>query len=460
MSDNKHDDDQYQDDGYIDESAYEDPYADDASQDHQDEETTYPQDESNEWADDIDDDSASVADTENDAQKKKKSSLIKIAAIVGVVILGGVVLSMLKGSGGNQLPTDNSNVPMTPANGETAIAPAPDAATTTATNPLLALHDISGESSQQPPVAVLDPVAPSKQGLMDNPALLKKMDNPLAEPQPVEPTAIASPSTTTETDAPPIGENENKTMVAKPLDNMSSIQAPIDGLTEATPSPSQAVAELATAIASPIAPTVNPVSDFPTVDSIKKVEQPKDKATEPTNTPTKVSEPVLEKQEPLGVPSVAPEKNEQDKALQEKFEAAQKKIAELETRLANKEKELTENKTPAVTAPTQEPEAIPERKTVSAERNISEYQQKASRTEEKPKTKRVATKTVASKKVLPSKWVLKSIRSGAGTLENKATGDYRTVHVGESLPELGRITFIGKESSGWIIRGAKGSIKE
>jgi intracellular multiplication protein IcmG len=55
-------------------------------------------------------------------------------------------------------------------------------------------------------------------------------------------------------------------------------------------------------------------------------------------------------------------------------------------------------------------------------------------------------------------WELKGAQPGKAILSSKATGDTRTVEIGDSVDGLGKITVIAKENGHWTVRGTKGQI--
>lgn len=55
-------------------------------------------------------------------------------------------------------------------------------------------------------------------------------------------------------------------------------------------------------------------------------------------------------------------------------------------------------------------------------------------------------------------WVLRSAQPGSAMVASKATGDMRSVKVGDTLPGLGRVLSIQMENGRWVVKGSTGNL--
>lgn len=76
--------------------------------------------------------------------------------------------------------------------------------------------------------------------------------------------------------------------------------------------------------------------------------------------------------------------------------------------------------------------------------------------------KKERPKKAAVKKSPPApQWILKSAKPGEAWVAQKGSAELRTVVIGDTLPGLGKITAIGRDSMGqWVVNGTKGRINQ
>ncbi len=363
-----------------------------------------------EW---VDDEDADNTEDEPVAQPKKKSKLTTII-IIAVAIIGVLGFLVIKGAG-QQVPTE------------------PNAAA--AVNSLVGLKDTAPteEPAPTPPPAA---EAPAPQGLMDNPAILDQPN-----------TTNSAPAATTEIipmTAP---------MTAPQAEE---VQAPI---ATAPVAPTTAPAAPA-ALSDTITPDIKPVSDFPTVDSIKKPAED-EKIIQVTAEPTQpVAEPTTPAPTTAQEITVAP--------------ADTAKINELEKNLADKTAEIQKQKEDAANANSEiqslkgkiaelekaaKAQAIPQDELKAA----TEPKAKEAKTIEKPVVKTEPQKSAATTPapaIKRTNWVLKSARPGRAVIANQATHDYKTVSIGDTIAGLGKIIAIEETASGWVVKGTLGKVTE
>lgn len=407
-------------------SSYDEPYEDDV---------TYTEDD--QWSDEDDD---SVSDEV--PPKKKKTSNLTIAIIVVVAVIGVFGFMMLKGNKGVEPQPVAENQGDVVINADADQANSPSDAPINADNSI----DQPAQNSQGGQAGdVQTPVQPSsstepQQGLMDDPNLLQDGTNKQV------PTEVVSEQTIQQ-DAQPSGLTPPSDLGTPPV----------------AAAPSEEVVNA-------ISPTVKPVSDFPTVDSIKKPE------AEPA--------PVMTGAIASDTDTLAPEINEVGKSaeLSTQVDAAQAKIASLEKQLADQAEELKLQKQAATeamgsvskTSGASELEVAElkgriadlEEKLAAKEEKISEsnfVQSSAPEVEEVASSKPVDKKVVVENKAKPSVkqvWSLKSAGVGKAILADKVTGDLKTVRVGDIVPGLGRIVSISNSNSFWVVKGTLGSVSE
>lgn len=349
--------------------------------------------------------------------KKKKSSALTTIIIVVVAVIGVLGFMVMKGS---KAPSDGQMAPADVAQTtEAAPTDAPMPADQ-AGQPVANGQDSMPVPTGQPTDAPVPQPAP-QQGLMDNPDLANQGSLPVVNPE----------------------------------------NAGLAGAVTAA------------------APEVQAVSDFPTVDSIKKteaaptgvapapsLEQVTSQAAPSLTAPTEAIVPADAK----SAVEMAPPLATQD-ASKAQLDQANAKIAELQKALSDKDSEIQKQKE-AQKSPANDSE-------VSALKDkISELESKLSalsaapapemdaprEVKPAPVAKAVKTSTKAKESTStaskPASWVLKSAKPGHAVIANAKTGDYRSISVGDDVPGIGKVTAIGESPSGWAVQGTAGKISE
>lgn len=410
-------------------SSFDESYEDDA---------TYSEDDSSgDWSEDGDD--AGVTDEEAPAPQKKKSSTLTVIIILVVAIVGVLGFMVVKG-GGAPAPEEQAQE-QTPIDADAESTPAPDAAVAPdATTPAAD----AAATPEAAPVAAPDanavPAQP-QQGLMDNPDVLNQP--PVAAPS-AQPT-LTTPQAAVDATAP---------VMDAPVDMAAAPDVP-------AVVPDTADTKTGADVVDTISPNVKPVSDFPSVDSIKKPDA--DMAAEPA---------------PVVADAVS-DTAQADKVaeVQAQLNAAQGKIADLEKSLSDKQDELDAQKSKAAEIASDAPNdaeidalkskiadledklaAKAEEKSVVVERTSMADEGDVA-TEPKP-AKKVVVATAKAPKPVKNLWVLKSASSSKAILSDKSTGDLKTVGVGDVVPALGRIISITNTNSSWVVKGTTGSVSE
>lgn len=437
----------------INDQDYEDQVAedqDDAGYDESyDEADSFSGDEAEEWADGDDEVAEDGEEVAEQPPQKKKSSVLTVIIILVVAIVG--VLGFMVVMGGN--------------------APAPEQAAnagqvvidTDADQPAPANNTAPTNGDAQPQPTATNGTEP-QQGILDNPASLND-----AATNPNEQQAGSNGPVVTN-DAPP---------------------APVLG-TDAAP---------AKDVVAAISPTVKPVSDFPTVDSIKKPAG--DKGAEPVTaapvTPVEATQNAAEAvKDVLPVPADAPatmtapapvaavDTSAADSKLadiQGQLTEAQLKIADLQKDLNLKEAALQQEKAKAAQVAETAASANNDAEVEDLKAKVAELEAKLAQKTSAKAVKSVPERSVSSSdsvdvttqtspepvvkkpvavKAKPAKqnWTLKSASSTKAILSDKTTGDLKTVHVGDTVVGLGRIVSISDSTSAWVVKGTLGSVSE
>ena len=421
MTNNPNDDlENFDDSQYADleaelDASYDEPLPDDLSDDLGVEDEM-PQDEDFGTDDNWDDQSGDMQG-DDQPQEKKKSSFLTYA-IIGVVALGGGAFALSQLGGGS--------------------APSPQPAEIAAQNdgqtaPLEGLRD---EAAEQ---AALEPV-----------------QNPGAAPAP----AAAPQGFMNE--APSLPSGPSLTAV----DSAPEAVLPEEGL---QPVPVTPAAE---APADPAVITgLKPLSDFPSVDQIKKSDPAPIAAA-----------PVVPSGEASTEVAPVPAVNTAELAvMQGKLDAAQTKIDTLE-------KELSAAKSVAAPVPVSDNSASEAVITELEEKVTSLEQKLTARDSELAKAKKaaeavpaapaaeapVATTRRSSEDVAPApvartapvvkqtvSWELRGAQPGKVLLSRKGMGDdVRSVSLGDTVPGLGKIVSIDRTSAGWVVKGTQGSVSQ
>lgn len=401
---------------------YDEAYVEDAY-DAPSDDDTYVEDASDdgEWVD------GEEEATQEPAPQKKKSSAMTTVIIVVVAVVGVLGFMVMKGS---KAPSDAQ---MAPAEVAQPLDQAP------ATPPMPADQTAQPAPAEQPVDAATAQTATTapapQQGLMDNPDLANQ-----GSLQPLDPAAAPQP-----TDAKP----EN--------------------------------AGLAGAVTA-AAPNVQAVSDFPTVDSIKKPDNAaaapapslEDVATQATPSLTAPAE-TMAPANSESAPQLAPPVAVQDQATKSQLEAANSKIEELTKALSAKDSELQKQKEALKSAPNDAELSALKAKIAELEGKLSTGSTSSTTSDidtardVKPVSAKPAKAPAAAKAKVSSgtetatskpSWVLKSAKPGHAVISNAKTGDYRSISVGDDVAGIGKVTAIGESPSGWAVQGTKGKISE
>lgn len=395
-----------------------------------------------EWVDDVDDhhlDDDVMDDEEfSSAPPQKKSSALRTIIVVVAVVLGGLGYLFVKGNG-NQ--TTSTNI----ATGPTQQAPQQ---TGDAGNDLMALRDAPTINAPEQVTAESNQIH-AAQGLMDEPQILDQpipaTDTPAnAVPAlPDQPMTAPEAIPATETVAMLPSETETPATTAPVTDEIPVTTTEEEPVADLTSTPQEQPATSPAALVDTITPAVKPTSDFPTVAAIKKPATTTQPVTvdipepAPANTPPSVD--ATEKE--FGTNMKISDLETALEAEKTKSEGAAREISNLKQELSDlKEKLKAEQAKPATT--------VKKETSVAAEPVVKSSNARITK-----------AKTAPSSNPAPN-WTLKSAKPGRAVLANKATGDYKTVSVGDTVAGIGRITLISETPSGWIVKGTQSSIKE
>ena len=369
-----------------------------------------------EWSEQSEDGS----DQNSTAKPKKKSSTL-ILIIVGLLVVGGGGFAYLKFSG-------NGNVDLS------AVPPPPDGQA----SELAGLREEAPVDPQpvETPAPVEQPTSPDAQGFM------AETTPPVASPDGAPPQLPDSPA-------------------------MTAVEAPA-----ATPPSPEGLPPAATpqTEGAPIIGSLQPVSDFPSVDLIKKADPdpavvaPPIEAA-PVTTPENATAvlPVPDAA-PVPVEAVATTESPDLKAAAEKIKtlekdlavakkqatadsnaisAAEDKVSTLEAKVAELEKKLAANDTVGqadLIPPTPKPSPVAK---IEAANPVAK-----------------AAPSARPSKPVSVSWDLRGAQPGQAMLAKRGGGDIRTVGVGDSLPGLGRILSIEQSARGWVVKGTQGQVSQ
>ncbi len=361
-------------------------------------------------------DQASGEENPADAPVKKKSPVL-LYGIILLVVLGGGAFAFMSMTGGS--------------------APAEQAAVEEAPSDLANLRDEATQEAQ-----------------LETPA-------PVPEQQPQEAASAEGGFMNT-----PAGSDVTPPP-ALPDSSMTAVED-----TAATPPSPESLPETGL-------PAVKPMSDFPSVDLIKKPDAPVEQAQTPTpaEDPAAVpapdfaapatETPVEAPAEPapvMAAPVAAGADPAQIAELQEKLTASQTRVAELEKSLQAAQQQKADPGTAAADAKTI---SDLEAKVADLEGKLAAHpavqaeaqpasQPKPAVSAAPPRAKAPAATAKPSSKVISS-WQLRGAQPGQAMLANR-NGDIRSVSVGDSLPGLGKILSVEQSSSGWVVRGTQGRV--
>ncbi len=383
---------------------------------------------------------------------KKKSGLI-FYVIIGVVVLAGLGFVVMQLGGGSAAP-EQAQAPADPsATTADGTTPAPvDPAVDTAAVPV-----DPAATAPVPDAAAPAPAEPAPKGFMNGDPV------PATEPVPSLPAAPA----------------------------LTAVESTTTPPAEDLPAPAPVAAQ------TPEDPAVigglKPVSDFPSVDQIKKA------PSETAPAPIAATEPAPEPAAALPVPSTpeaapvetvapvpapvaaTPETPAVNAAeltvLQGKLDAALAKIDGLEKDVA------AAKAAPAPAADTSKVEALEEKisrleqqledKTVALTKAQDQAKQTNDRVAapsvssappvevERPAPARVSKPAPVTPSVARVSWELRGAQPGKAMISRKgSSGDVRSVAVGDTVPGLGTIRSIEQTSAGWTVRGTLGQVTQ
>lgn len=153
--------------------------------------------------------------------------------------------------------------------------------------------------------------------------------------------------------------------------------------------------------------------------------------------------------------------NEQVSSLQKALELANQQISQLNKTLEEKTvakvpAEKPAKKIKASTAKTGAVEPVADE--TKAAQPVEPAQEKPANVR---KTKAKAVSKVSLTKKAPAKsWVLRAASPDKAWIsENASSTELKEVHIGDTVPEIGKVTSIAAENDAWIVRGTKGQIK-
>ncbi|MDD3020257.1 MAG: hypothetical protein PHX61_04655 [Alphaproteobacteria bacterium] len=236
-------------------------------------------------------------------------------------------------------------------------------------------------------------------------------------------------------------------------------------------------------------PSLQPVSDFPSVEDIKKsdIDQPVEDSPvlmQPTQPEMTVAEvpalDLLEQQSP--VVDISPDSSATaagsfsnptpvvqgtapvpvTDSIGQELQQAQSRISELELIVADGEKirdqsskEILDMKERISSLEAELARA--QERTVPVSPSVS-LAQKSSGTAQQVKRQSVRTSPV--KAVKSPKWILKSARSGQAVLGRIGNSDLKTISVGERVDGLGTVLSIDRGQNGWVVVGTLDRVTE
>ena len=357
---------------------------------------------------------------------KKKSSLI-VVIIAALVVIGGGGFAFLKFSGGSA---------------DIADAPLPDAQT----SELAGLREETPVDPQPaepvtPPVE--QPADPASQGFMNGEVKTpESVDAPPALPEAAAMTAVEAPAAVPPS---PEGLPPVETPQAAEVTPLGSLQPvsdfpSVDLIKKADP---EAAPEVVTAIVPEPEPTPLPVPDAPpAVETVPTAVEPTvlnpvpdvgtDLQGKLDTAEAKVKS--LEK-ELIGVNEQISSDKAANKLLSTKVNDLEAKIADLQKKLANQDI--------SVDSGTQTPEVVAEPAKVK----------KLSAAPRVPASSRPVSRQSVS-------WELRGARPGQAMLSSRGGMDIRTVSVGDSLPGIGKILSIEQSPNGWVVKGTQGRVSQ
>ncbi len=375
---------------------------------------------SDEWNDDV---SEIGSDRKQPQPKKKKSKLTLFYVIVAIVVLlFGSLILLGSGADAPQQPTGSEAVnsvnntenpaPAAPPTEQQSVQP------NTTDVPSQEVKVVEGGESASP--------SQNQLGIMDDPNIVQQYSDKTNE------------FSIDLNNAPP--QKAPETAEQSPVDTPASAPTPVPApALENEPVPSGIKPK---DFAEVVTPDLKPVSDFPSIESIKKPDVPEVAAPQ----------------------AAAPEevKLQNDSDVAQKLSGALERIEELEKNMQSKTDELAEQSKLL----SEKSSRIVELEARLAERseNVSVIEKPVVR-KNSPKVQvnvqSIERVTPVKPKMSPaSQWTLKSATSKKATIYNKSTSDLKTIAVGETVDGLGRILNISEKNSRWVVTGTKASISE
>lgn len=140
----------------------------------------------------------------------------------------------------------------------------------------------------------------------------------------------------------------------------------------------------------------------------------------------------------------------QNKDLQIKLAAANREAESLQKKVSDMEVEMKQ-----LTAKI----SRLEREEKTATKAATSKKAAVSRSKQKPDS---STKTARKRapKSVKLEWTLKSAQPGIAVLSVKGSRDTTYVEVGNTVPGLGKILFIGSENGKWVVKGSQGRVSQ
>jgi hypothetical protein len=381
---------------------------------------------SDEWEDDNLSDTEDEKPQDSPKKKKSKSFLFIILGVIFIAILGFVFLA-----GGDE--SVNQQVVA-----EDPVSMSPDVAN--GNNIQQQEQPVIIADTQVVPESKPEPVV-EQTGILDDQDVVNKVENSISENPITEPSQI-----------------------------QSSVQAPSEASSgqdiKVSNDNSAVTQQNGNDIVSVVTPDIKSVSDFPTIDSIKKADN--------VEVVTPADIPDIKETSPVNVAETGIDKP----IFEEKLKAAEARIADLEKMLSDKEIELNEQKSAlSIKANNEEVETL-KSKIIELENKLSNVSNDSQSTETKAPTQsnikksdkvaesvnESATQNKSLINTHPVKqkpiWILRSANSTKAVIYNKVSGDLKTVVVGDTVEGLGRIQSISEQNSLWVIKASKSSLSE
>lgn len=383
---------------------------------------------------------------------KKKSGLI-FYVIIGVVVLAGLGLVVMQLGGGGSAP-EQAQVPADPA------AATADGTTPAPTDPAVdtAAAPVDPAATPVPDTAAPAPTEPAPKGFMNG--------DPVPPTEPV-PSLPAGPALTAV-----------ETTTTPPAEDLPA-PAPVAAQTPEDPA---------------VIGGLKPVSDFPSVDQIKKAPSETDPApiaavepapelpvpATPETAPVEMTAPVPAPVAPAPDVSTseAPAVNAAElTVLQGKLDAAlakidglekdvaaakatpssgvdASKIDALEEKISRLEQQL-EDKTAALTKAQDQAKQTNDRVAAPSVSSAPSVEV------ERPARVRTTKPAPVTASVARVSWELRGAQPGKAMISRKgSSGDVRSVAVGDTVPGLGTIRSIEQTSAGWTVRGTLGQVTQ